>query len=109
MKVVCRNENCSKFNIEMDYVRSTYKFVDGKLVSNNIPCPTCGKDREDITEVVPLSEKDIKFGKYSSSSPEEKKKMLKKRSQDHFEKEIKPYKEHKLQEAVKSFKSASKG
>jgi hypothetical protein len=84
--------------------------VDGELLSNNAPCPSCGKIREEINlnQNIPLSEKNIDIGRYSSASPEDKKNILKKRSHEHFEKEIKPFKEFKLQDTIKNFKNAEK-
>lgn len=110
MKFVCRNEQCERYGVEDEYFSNSYKVIDGHLVSNNAPCPCCGEIREEINPYkdVPLSEKNIEIGKYSSASPEDKREMLKKRSHDHFEKEIKPFKEHQLHETVKQFKDASK-
>lgn len=110
MKFVCRNEQCEKYGVEDEYFSNSYKVIGGKLVSNNAPCPCCGEIREEINPYkdVPLSEKNIEIGKYSSASPEDKRAMLKKRSHDHFEKEIKPFKEHQLHETVKQFKETGK-
>ena len=84
--------------------------INGQLVSNNAPCPCCGKIREEYNPNanVPLNEKNIEIGKYTMASSESRKEMLKKRSHDHYEKEIKPFKEHQLHEAVKQFNDASK-
>lgn len=110
MKFVCRNERCEKFGIEEEYLSNTYKVINGKLQSNNAPCPCCGEIREEINpnKDIPLSQKNIDIAKYYSASPEDKRAMLKKRSHDHYEKEIKPFKEHQLHETVKNFKEASK-
>ena len=110
MKFVCRNERCEKFDIEEEYLSNTYKVINGKLQSNNAPCPCCGEIREEINPYrdIPLSEKNIDIAKYSSASPQAQREMLKKRSHDHYEKEIKPFKEHQLHETVNNFKEASK-
>nr|DAI70574.1 MAG TPA: type-2 restriction enzyme [Caudoviricetes sp.] len=110
MKFVCRNEQCERYGVEDEYFSNSYKVIGGKLVSNNAPCPCCGEIREEINPYkdIPLSEKNIEIGKYSSASPEDKREMLKKRSHDHFEKEIKPFKEHQLHETVKQFKETGK-
>lgn len=109
-KFVCENKDCPKFGIEEEYFSNAYKMVNGELQSNNAPCPRCGQIRKEINlnKDVPISEKNIEIAKYSSASPEDKRAMLKKRSHDHFEKEIKPFKEHQLHEATKQFKEASK-
>lgn len=110
MKFVCRNEQCERYGVEDEYFSNSYKVIGGKLVSNNALCPCCGEIREEINPYkdIPLSEKNIEIGKYSSASPEDKREMLKKRSHDHFEKEIKPFKEHQLHETVKQFKETGK-
>lgn len=109
-KFVCENKDCPKFGIEEEYFSNTYKMVNGELQSNNAPCPCCGEIREEINPYkdISLSEKNIDIAKYSSASPQDKRAMLKKRSHDHYEKEIKPFKEHQLHETVKNFKEASK-
>lgn len=106
MKFVCRNEQCEKFGIEEEYLSNTYKVINGKLQSTNAPCPCCGEIREEINPYkdIPLSEKNIDIAKYSSASPQAQREMLKKRSHDHYEKEIKPFKEHQLHETVNNFK-----
>ena len=103
---VCKNENCPRYGEKDEYLTNSYKMVDGHLVSNNAPCPSCGQIREEINpnKDIPLSEKNIGIGKYTMSSPEARREMLKKRSHEHFEKEVKPFKEHQLHEAVKNFK-----
>lgn len=110
MKFVCRNEQCERYGVEDEYFSNSYKVIGGKLVSNNAPCPCCGEIREEINPYkdIPLSEKNIEIGKYSSASSEDKREMLKKRSHDHFEKEIKPFKEHQLHETIKQFKETGK-
>ena len=110
MKFICENPDCPKFGVEDEYFKTTFKIVDGHLQSTDAPCPKCGQIRKVINpnRDIPLSEKNIGIGKYTSASPEQRREMLKKRSHDHFEKEIKPFKEHQLYETVKNFKEASK-
>lgn len=107
----CTNDQCPKFGVVEDYYRDTFKMIDGRLQSVNAPCPCCGQIREEINpnKDIPLDQKNISIGMYTSASPEQRKEMLKKRSHDHYEKEIKPFKEHQLHETVKQFKDASKG
>lgn len=111
MKFVCKNKDCKKFGVEDYYASVTYKFINGELIADCAPCPCCGKIREEINENsnIPLSEKNIAMGMYTSASPEQRREMLKKRSHEHYEKEIKPYKEYKFNELVNNFKQASKG
>lgn len=110
MKYVCRNEKCSRCGIEDEYLTNTYIMVDGHLESNHVFCPQCGNKREEINdnENIPIDEKNVAIGEYTAASPEQRREMLKKRSHDHFVKEIQPEKEHKLHELVENFKEASK-
>lgn len=111
MKFVCRNESCSRCGVEDEYLTNKYRLINGKLQSDNAPCPVCGQIREEINpyEDIPWSERNISIAKYSSASPQDKREMLKKRSHEHYEKEIKPYKDFKLNETITKFKEASKG
>lgn len=106
----CNNKDCSKFGVIEEYYSDKFKMVDGRLQSVNAPCPCCGEIREEINPNadIPLSEKNIGIGMYTSASPEQRKEILKKRSHEHFEKEVKPFKEHQLHETVRQFKEASK-
>ena len=111
-KFVCRNKDCKKYGVEVEYTQVTYRFVNGELRAECAECPECGQEREEINEnaLIPLSQKNVQFGgQFSSASLEQRREMLKKRSHEHYEKEIKPYKEHQLHEMVKNFKDASKG
>lgn len=111
MKFICKNEQCERYGIEDEYLSNTYKIIGGKLVSNNAPCPCCGEIREEINPNanIPLSDKNIEIGKYASASKEQKTEMLKKRSHDHFEKKVKPFKEHQMNEAMNQMKKFKKG
>lgn len=110
MKLVCENPECERYGKEEVYVDVRYRMVDGKLQATCAPCPICGKIRREINpnEKVSPVDKNVALGKYSNASPEQKREILKKRSHDHYLKEVQPYKEHKLREAVSAFKEASK-
>lgn len=110
MKFVCKNKNCERYGIEDDYATMTYKFINGHLQADCIICPCCGEMREEINEneKIPFSNKNINIGTYTNASPEQRKEMLKRRSHEHFERKIKPFKEHKLHETINKFKEASK-
>ena len=105
MKFVCENPDCERFGVVDEEFNNTYKMVDGHLLSDKAPCPVCGKIRKELANNVPLSEKKIRIGSYNMASPEQRREILKKRSHEHYEKEIKPFKEHQLNEAVSQFKS----
>ena len=109
MEFICENKNCENYGKKFKFYNNTYRMINGALVSNNAPCPCCGQIRKEVNpDDVPLSEKNIDLMRYDMSSPEEKREILKKRSHEHFEKKIKPYKEHRLNDAVKTFQEASK-
>lgn len=110
-KFVCRNDKCERCGVEDDYTSITYKVIGGHLQATVAPCPKCGEIREEINpnKDIPLSEKNISIGMYSSANKEQKQEMLKKRSHAHYEKEVKPFKEHQLHEAVKQMKELKKG
>lgn len=110
-KFICMNKSCEKYGItSQDYYRNSYILIDGNLVSNNAPCPCCNKERKEYNEYdeVPLSEKNFSILKFNSCSKEDQRDILKKRSHDHYNKEIKPLKEHRLHETIKAFKETSK-
>lgn len=62
---------------------------DSEKEPQNTPCPECGSGETKV-----LGEQCGVFGKFSSMSPQEKQKVLKKRSTEHFKKEIKDKKEY---------------
>lgn len=106
MKCVCNNKDCKRYGQVDFYPTTTYRLVNGELVSDDIRCPSCGEVREEINDnaKIPLSEKNVGIGQYTMASPEERREMLKKRSHEHFEKEVKPFKEYQINEAMKQFK-----
>lgn len=110
MKFVCKNAGCDGYGLEDDYVSASYRLVGGRLVASCAPCPRCGEIRMEINdnEAIPIDEKGVSIGIYASASPEQRREMLKKRAHDHYVKDVKPYKEHRIHEMVKDFRSASK-
>lgn len=111
MKFVCKNPNCEKYGVEVERHATIYKIVNGRFVSEDAPCPKCGQLREELNPNESLSpqEKGVSMGMYSSQSKEGRTEMLKKRAHDHFEKEVKPFKEHQINEAVKNMQDYKKG
>jgi len=110
MKFQCINSECEDYLKVDDYFNNTLKLIEGKLVSNNAPCPKCNKLRDDVTgnDKIPISEKNISMGEYSSMNPQQQKEVLKKRSHEHFKKEIKPFKEHQMNAAMSEMRNLSK-
>ena len=49
-KFVCRNKDCKKYGVEVEYTQVTYRFVNGELRAECAECPECGQEREEINE-----------------------------------------------------------
>jgi len=93
MRFTCRTEGCTNQNKEIYFFRTKIVILNGeKLVQESI-CPECGQVMKDTTQY-PQGDIDIYFGKVASMSPQERKKVLKKRSTDHFNRKIKGRKEY---------------
>ena len=111
MKYVCNNPSCPNYGQEEYLSSETYGFKDGRLVGKNANCPICGEERvevQDPNSQLGPADKNISIMKFSMATPEGKREILKQRSHDHFEKEIRPQKEEKLRKTVQAFKEASK-
>lgn len=110
MEYTCNNPECEKFGIKDYYSSETFK-VDSKghLVGSNCLCPKCGAIREETNpnSNIPLSEKNIGIGKFSSASPEQKKEMLRKRTHEDFNKKVKEKKDHLMNQAMTEMKGMS--
>lgn len=102
---ICKNNGCKLYNQPEEILTNNYKMIDGKLVSDRAQCPCCGAIREEHSsgEDIPLSEKNISIGEYSSLSKEGRTAMLKKRSHEHYNKKIKGKKQAMINEAVRKF------
>ena len=108
---ICNNKDCSEFGVEREITREIFKYVSGKgLVGEQAPCPCCGVDREYVNPKsnVPLDEKNIGFGMYSSASTEQKRDMLKKRSHEHFNAKVKERKDYLMNKAMSEMKGLGK-
>ena len=111
MRYICNNPSCPEYGKEEYTASETYGFKDGRLVGKNANCPVCGKERTELKDPdaqMSPADKNISIMKFSMATAEGKREILKKRSHDHFEKEIRPQKEEKLSKAVQAFKEASK-
>lgn len=111
MKYVCNNPACSACGVEEYLSSETYAFKDGRLVGKNAACPVCGLERQEVKDPeanVSPAEKNISLMKFSMSSPDGRREILKRRSHEHYEKEIRPAKEEKIRKTVEAFKEASK-
>ena len=111
MKYVCKNSDCPEYGKEVYLSSETFRFRNGNLVGEHAECPTCGKLREEINpnKDIPLSEKNISINLYDGMSMEQKREVLKKRSRQHYDKEIKERKTELLNKAVNEMRDLQKG
>lgn len=111
MKYVCENTECSEYGKEVYLSSEIFKFKNGKLVGEHAECPKCRKIRREInpSEETPLSEKNVGINLYDGMSMEQKREVLKKRSHQHFDKEIKERKNELLHKAVTEMRDFQKG
>ena len=98
MKVICKNVNCQEFDKEIEVADWDGLHSYGLFVLKQ--CPNCKKLRQIIPGSLVEQDKDsvgfegVAFAKIGSMSPQERKQVLKKRSNEHFKKHIKPRKEY---------------
>lgn len=94
MKVMCNNKHCQDFKkiIEVEDWQGTDSYSLFLLKK----CPICGLQRKTIELKVEEQPEgfNVHFGKFSSMNKEDQKRVLKKRSQDHFKKNVKDKKEY---------------
>lgn len=111
IKYICQNPECPNFQKEEELTREIFVFRDGHLVGKNRPCPKCGQLREEINPnaSVPLSEKNLSIAQFSSMSVEQRREALKKRSQEHFKKEVKERKDGLLNQAMTEMRGIKTG
>lgn len=108
---VCKNTDCSCYDVPDVVTRESFKYVSGVgLIGEHAACPSCGKIREYVNPQadVPLSEKNVNFGQYSSASTEQKREILRQRSHEHFEKKVKERKDYLMNKAIGEMKSLGK-
>jgi len=95
MKVKCNNKVCETFGQVVEC--EDWGGHDSYSLFLLKRCPVCGSQRKTVelkVEEGPSEEFNVYFGKFSAMSKEDQKKVLKKRSSDHFKKNIKGKKEH---------------
>lgn len=95
MKVKCNNEACPQFG-KIEEVEN-WNGIDSLDLLNKTICPICKQKREIVRETISSNVKGftgVGFGIIQSMNPAQRKEYLKKRSNEHFKKEIKPRKEY---------------
>lgn len=96
MEFVCKNPECPRYG-KLDYYSQVSVVIkNGEPFVKQSPCPSCGNIREEVKKEAPESLKGIYFGKFRAMSKEQKQESLKKRSHEHFKKNIQAEKEAKL-------------
>lgn len=104
MKYVCENQECLDYGKEQEFYKTTSTFIGNDLVCLQSICSKCKSKMKNLTENVPLSEKNIQIGKIASMSKEDRNKVLKKRSTEHFKSNIKEKKDHLMNTAMKEMR-----
>lgn len=97
MKVECENRECSQFEEVVETKDWDGRDSYGLYLLRQ--CPVCHKKRklvelESVPSETPIGFEKVSFGKISSMSMQDRKKILKKRSNEHFNKNIKERKEY---------------
>ena len=96
MEFVCKNPECPRFD-QRDYYSSVSLVLrDGQTFCKQSPCPACGREREEIKKETPADLKCVYFGRFRAMSKEQKQESLKRRSHEHYKKQIAPERRAKL-------------
>lgn len=105
MKFKCNNEKCERFGQVEELFKTTTVYGKNGAYCKQQPCPKCGEMREDVSKIIPLSEKEIGVLKIPSMTRAQKTAMLQKRSHEHFNKSgIKDSKNDKLGRAIREMR-----
>jgi len=107
MKFECSNPDCERLGNVVEEVKVVFVY-EGTESLPKLFCYKCGKRMTNITEILPLSDKNIQFGAIASMSKEDKVKVLRKRTHNHFNKEIRDRKEGLMGQAIKEMKRGVK-
>lgn len=110
MEYICENPNCSEYKKTEFFSSERYIFRNGEFVGEHAICPCCRKEREcvDDNAKIPLSEKHTGIMLFNSKSKDEKREILRKRSHEHFQKEIKERKDGLMNKAMSEMKNLGK-
>ena len=107
---VCENPDCKKFGEKDIITKERFFYRNGELVGEHAECPNCRKIRKYVNpnESIPLSKKEGAYCRFSSSSVEDKRAVLKKRAHEHYNKEVRERKESLMGRAMKEMRSLGK-
>jgi hypothetical protein len=96
MEFVCKNPECPRYDQRDYYSSVSFVMRDGQPYCKQSPCPHCGHIREEVPKEAPADLSGIYFGRFRAMSKEQKQESLKRRSHEHFKKEIAPERAAKL-------------
>jgi len=106
---MCTNPECCNFAVEKEVLTHTHVIRDGRSFCPETVCRKCGAEGKDLTPFVPISKKNFVIGEIASMSKEKKVEVLKKRSHDHFKKNIAEKKDSLIKRAVGEMKAKVQG
>lgn len=110
MEYVCNNPQCENFGKKENLSQEVYRYRDGRLVGEHAQCPKCGVEREEINpnKDIPLSEKSVNIGLFNGMSKEQRQEVLKKRSHEHFKRNVEERKEGLMNKAINEMRNMNK-
>ena len=110
MEYICKNPKCPNYEKKEYFSSETYKYHDGRLLGEHIQCSECGVEREEVNlnEGISLSDKNIGIGLFAGMSKERKQEVLKKRSHEHFKKNVEERKEGLMSQAINEMRNMNK-
>lgn len=111
MKYICKNIQCSQYNVERHLYTENYRYIDGKLQGEHAVCPVCGQICQCIDDAasIPLSEKHIGVNTFNAMSTEQRIEILKRRSHEDFKRHIEDRKRGLLNQAVTEMSNIRRG
>lgn len=110
MEYICNNPECPNYGKRENLSSEVYKYRSGRLVGEHAQCSKCGIEREEINpnKDIPLSEKNVGIGLFAGMSREQKQEVLKKRSHEHFKRNVEERKEGLMNRAINEMRNMNK-
>lgn len=107
----CNNLECKNYGKREEYLNENYFYRSGRLVGEHSQCPICAVEREEINpnKDVPLSEKSVGIGLFNSMSKEQRQELLKKRSHEHYKKNVEERSHDLMNRAMTEMRNMHKG
>ena len=110
MTYKCVNPECANFNQPVEIYSATLYWNEEKqsMKCREAICSKCNSEMVDITPKIPIGEKNISIGEVASMTKEQRVNVLKKRSKEHFKKNIKERKDNLLNSAISEMRNGKK-